>query len=201
MWTIAECTIGIVCVSLPPLRSLFAKFWPGVFGNVNNAHSSRSGGGGGGLGAKSPMSPLSPHHPYARQPSNTMNTLNTIGSNRRSIKGSKSAADVGAIAMSSLPSRHSRHSLHSSDFDDDEEEDTSSHGRLAHKLEVSMSPSTVAGSNSGDEVELTALQPAIVMSEKEGPQRRPASDDVEMGIVHSPDSSRPDSAWNVRHHE
>ncbi|KAL1902484.1 hypothetical protein Sste5346_001465 [Sporothrix stenoceras] len=193
MWTIAECTIGIVCVSLPPLRSLFAKFWPGVFGNVNNAHSS-NGAGGGGLGAKSNMSP---HHPYARQPSGTMNT---IGSNRRSVKGSKSAADVGVIAMSSMPShhsRHSRHSLHSSEFDDDEE-DTSSHGRLAKKLDEG-SPSTVAGSTAGDEVGLTPPEPEVVVSEK--PQRRPATNDVEMGIVHSPDSSRPDSAWNVRHHE
>ena len=209
MWTIAECTIGIVCVSLPPLRSLFAKFWPGVFGNVNHGHS--SGGGGGGAGVNSPMSPLSPHHPYARQ---TSGTMNTIGSNRRSNQGQKSDID---IVMSSLPSRHSRlsrHSLDSSEYDDN---DTSSRGRLAKHLDRGMdggcgldreSSSATAVSSTADdghptklrnssEVALAAPAPVAVISEK--PQRRPASGDVEMGIVHTQESARLESGWNAQH--
>jgi hypothetical protein len=31
LWTIAECTIGTCCVSVPPMRPLFSKLLPGVF--------------------------------------------------------------------------------------------------------------------------------------------------------------------------
>lgn len=138
------------------------------------------------------MSPLSPHHPYARQPSGT---LNTIGSNGRSVRGQKSAAD---IVLSSL-SRHLRHSLDSSEYDD-----TSSRGRLAKNLESTSA--TAIGSTVGDghstkqryssEVALAASEP-VGISEK--PQRRPASEDVEMGIVDTPEPARLESVWNARH--
>ncbi|CAK7213126.1 hypothetical protein SBRCBS47491_001696 [Sporothrix bragantina] len=135
MWTIAECTIGIVCVSLPPLRSLFAKFLPSVFGNVHN--SSHGGGGAGGMAGygsrqKSPLSPLSPHHYFARQQGSSNGT---IGNNTRQPSNSKApplsqkSADI--VVLSSLTSRHSRLSLHSS-FDEDD--DTSSTGHFAQKL-------------------------------------------------------------------
>lgn len=31
LWTVAECTIGICCVSVPPMRPLFGRLLPGVF--------------------------------------------------------------------------------------------------------------------------------------------------------------------------
>ncbi|CAK7230735.1 hypothetical protein SEUCBS140593_007688 [Sporothrix eucalyptigena] len=127
MWTIAECTIGIVCVSLPPLRSLFAKFMPSIFGNVPSGSNSAAGAGGYGSRQKSPLSPLSPHHDhyFARQ-------QGTVGSNRNNNKVqpmSRKSADI--VVMSSLTSHHSRHTLHS-EYDDDD--DTSSTGHFAKKL-------------------------------------------------------------------
>ncbi|EFX05459.1 plasma membrane protein [Grosmannia clavigera kw1407] len=40
MWTIAECTIGIVCVSLPPLRLLIVRVMPDLF-HLHSSQSSR----------------------------------------------------------------------------------------------------------------------------------------------------------------
>lgn len=31
LWTVAECTIGICCVSVPPMRPLFSRLLPDVF--------------------------------------------------------------------------------------------------------------------------------------------------------------------------
>lgn len=31
LWTVAECTIGICCVSVPPMRPLFGRLLPSVF--------------------------------------------------------------------------------------------------------------------------------------------------------------------------
>jgi hypothetical protein len=42
MWTVAECAIGIVCVSLPSLRPLLSRCFPAAF--RSQYHSHRSGG-------------------------------------------------------------------------------------------------------------------------------------------------------------
>ncbi|ERT03248.1 plasma membrane protein Pth11 [Sporothrix schenckii 1099-18] len=189
MWTIAECTIGIVCVSLPPLRSLFAKFWPGVFGNASPAHSSTSAVFVAGKSAR-----MSPHHPYARQSSGqSSGHVNTIGSFGGSANSNKSA---NALAMAPLPSglarhgrpsRHAHHSLHSSSDCDDidiDDDDLSSH----------------------EEGGLSPPKPAVVITAvtnvsdgpndlEKSPQRR--NGDVEMGVVPSPEQQT--SVWNPRH--
>ncbi|CAK7211541.1 hypothetical protein SCUCBS95973_001150 [Sporothrix curviconia] len=200
MWTIAECTIGIVCVSLPPLRSLFAKFFPSIFGNV---HSGSHGGGvsgasGGGMAGydsrqKSPLSPLSsllPHHYFARHQQG-----GTLGSNRRRPSNPSISKvppvfqkSANIVVLSSLASRQqSRHSLHSYDDDDDDGDDQ-------------HSPTTAVGSTAGDEVALKAPEPVIPTRHLQ----RSAKRDMEMGLINSQLSTsyseaRLESAWDGRH--
>ena len=132
MWTIAECTIGIVCVSLPPLRSLFAKLLPSIFGNPHSDNNSSQGAGGAGDGGagsdstagygsrlKTPLSPDSPQKPFSQQHSTRLSKSklsNNSSSNRGVPPLSQKSAEI--IVLKSLTSRHSRHSLHSS-YDED----------------------------------------------------------------------------------
>jgi hypothetical protein len=38
IWSIIECSIGIICVSIPPIRPLFAHMFPQHFGSRNYSH-------------------------------------------------------------------------------------------------------------------------------------------------------------------
>lgn len=38
VWSVLECTISIVCISIPPMRPLFAKAAPSVFSNLADDH-------------------------------------------------------------------------------------------------------------------------------------------------------------------
>lgn len=39
-WTIVECSLGIICVSIPPMRPLFNKLAPGFLGSRGTRHGS-----------------------------------------------------------------------------------------------------------------------------------------------------------------
>jgi len=43
LWTIAECAIGILCVSIPSLRPLLARFFPGLFKSQWTTHGGATG--------------------------------------------------------------------------------------------------------------------------------------------------------------
>ncbi|CAK7265054.1 hypothetical protein SEPCBS57363_001386 [Sporothrix epigloea] len=139
MWTIAECTIGIVCVSLPPLRSLFAKFLPNVFGNLHNTGH----GGSAGLGgfntsrqtlSKSQKSPLSLHRYFNHQ----CDTSDGKYRPRDSRLPPLTHKSTDIVVLSTLTSHHSCHSLQSACDDDD----SSSMRRFAQKLSRGLQSNT-----------------------------------------------------------
>ncbi|CAK7270764.1 hypothetical protein SEPCBS119000_004253 [Sporothrix epigloea] len=139
MWTIAECTIGIVCVSLPPLRSLFARILPNVFGNLPNAGHGGSTGLAGFNGSRQTLTrsqkpPLSLCRYFHRQ--RDISDGNYRPENGTVPPNLHKSTDI--VVLSTLASHHSCHSLQSS-FDDD---DSSSMRHFAQKLSRGLQSST-----------------------------------------------------------
>ena len=211
MRSIAECTIGIVCVSLPPLRSLLAKILPSVFRSPQLLDR-RSGPG---APANAAAAAAASGHSADRSSKNIR--AGTVGSRclserfRHSIctargnNGFKnmqmSVKSTDIMVLSSLTTSHSLYSLQSDDGPDAAGKDQDYSERLARQL--SMSPRKagvsvhISAGHHDDISHISAIMnstasgtPPRSHSQEEPEQARRTESDAEKGLgrpsPHSP---------------
>lgn len=182
MWTIAECTIGIVCVSLPPLRSLLAKILPSIFRSPQLTDK-RSGPGA--PKAAAAANAAAAGYPTDRTSKNLRGNMFSDKFSekfRNSSKTSKSSKSTDIMVLSSLTTRHSHYSL-KSDAPDVPDKDDDYKNRLAKQL----------GMNSrigGVSVHISAgghddVDDATMVNSSSDTKSRRTNSDVEMGHVRS----------------